>query len=486
MRLTASICGFVATFALVAACGKSARHREPAGGAASGGGSAAGTGPQSGTTSVTEADAGESGGGSAPLGGSAGNGGDGGVATGGLGGATAGRAGGEPASGGKTAGGAPNGGAANAGAAAGTPSIAVPDGCTPVVQHVGGAFCSSEMTCGDEHLILSCNPGTSTDANTPAPWKCLCTRGSDTTEFDFPTATGTQTCEVGADACLHPQQPTGDPTCTLSDTIDGQICTVVENCTRFFELDGVMVGTSTEDWSAACTTQSEGITGCNCTSGLTPDHLIQGADVSQGCDFLKPLCTGDEPTPAGDWSCEPAEQENYPPGYGCASESTCERPLLLNDGSTLKEAAEYSISCIPNNESKSDHQVLCGCNGTMSTLALGLDVSADDGTACQVMTGACTGLASLELSGSPTCTTSDAQASATGCQQTLDCSQAATTQGLDVTVLTTASVSCSADGDAWDCTCSDTGESSTLKASDATFACTQAMAQCPPVAPTVY
>ncbi len=481
----ASIFVATAVVALSAACGKSVRREvsNPTGGrrGTTAGAGASSAGQQNEAAGASEGGSGGENGDGAQAGATAQSRGTGGGTSSGSGGvAFAGRTGATNggatnASAGTTSGGAPSAGAANM-SAAGAPAIAVPDGCVPAEQHVDGLFCSSDVTCDGDHVIVSCNPST-TDAG--SPWSCSCTRGGATTRFDFAAATGTPTCVVASDACVHPELVTGaQDNCVLSAPGSANSCTALESCKQAYEVDGLAL-TMSSSWSGRCTAYGDR-TGCWCGDSISEDYLLQMDDLSAGCDFLKPLCLGNAPV-AGAWSCATDFDEAGTVGTGaCTTRTSCTRSLTLDDGTMLTEATDFDAECQGSADGTSAE---CDCNGDAipNQLTLLSDLPASDIGVCHLTAAACADAPPVVLTGSPSCTASKVQTGVNYCQKTLECSQAATAGSSAVTVLTTTVVACNQQPDgSWLCTCP-LGVTLTSQATDPSLVCTQAAAQCPQV-----
>ncbi len=460
MRLGTILC-WSALLALTAACGGAAKSKGlPSGAAASGGKdgaggvNAAGSDVTSGAAGEggTPEDAGASGGrGGAPFAGS------GGAGSAGVSGST---------------GGASSGGPSIAGApGAGAPSIAVPEGCVPLSQHTGGLFCSSEMTCDAERTTVACV------ANDAGVWSCSCIQGETRADFEFPDTTGTRTCEVAAAACLHPELFTDDEICTVTDEVNGQSCSVLDTCRRETEVGGVEVSRKSE-FTAECTGVHEALSGCTCPGSRAPAYWLPTNDLSAGCGFLSSLCRGDV-TPTGNWTCESLFEDSAPT-YGCHSGASCQRPVTLGSGLDLMLAEQYNLNCWD-----ADGVTRCSCDRASGFAKLSLlhGMAADDIASCQLATAACAEVEALELRGSPECTATTDTESSTGCVLRLDCAQAATTQGTEVTVLTRKGATCDLRSDGgWSCVCYGAEPEPVtveLDADDSASACTRATERCP-------
>jgi hypothetical protein len=352
----------------------------------------------------------------------------------------------------------------------------VPEGCVLTSPHSGGLFCSAEMTCDGERLTVSC------DATDAGPWWCSCNRGETRTDFELPDTTGTRTCEVAAEACLHPELFTGDETCTVTDEVigdpeTGQTCSIVDSCRLEQELDGSTVASKVE-FTAKCQTVSTELSSCTCPNSRSPAYWLATDDLSAGCHFLSPLCRGNL-TSTGDWTCE-SIFEDWGAGYGCHSSTKCTRPVTLEGGFDLSLAEQYNLVCW-----EFEGVTRCSCDATTgySQLTLLHGIPYDDIAGCQLTSGACTGVEAIELRGAPECTTLADTHNAATCALRLNCGQAATIDGTEVTVLTQRGASCDhlSDG-SWSCTCSGAAPEITIvnvEAEDSASACAQATEECP-------
>ena len=444
-------------------------------------------GKPKGSTAVPGSDGGSAGDGSTSHGGESGEPGDGsggtvsgtgssrGGSSGTVGSSMAGRAGGTGA--GTSAGGASSGASSVAGApTAGAGSITPPDGCALTTTHVSDTYCSADMACNDDRVIVSCA------VNPDGGWRCDCQNGDERNVFQFPDATGTRTCDVAGIACLHPELLTGDGPClgmTKSDTVS---CAVLESCVQDHHIDGVELTTQTQ-WSAQCGVVTTDLSKCACgdTGGST--KLIKTTDFTNGCEFLYPLCKS-EATPLGDWSCEPNFEESGA-GYGCHSGSKCERPVELADGSPLVEMEQYNLNC-----RTVDGRTRCACEGVSGyeKVTLLVPVSADDIDACRITTGVCAETEPFEPAGAEDCRRSNETATPTDCTLAIDCTQSGTTGSTQVTSLTHVNVGCiHRDNGTWFCSCNEGffGEQSTLslEADSSAEACEQSIADCPVTTP---
>ena len=454
VRVGAAFVFMGSVLALTTACGK-IRHpagKAPtlprAGAGGSGGMSAAGSGVVGGAGMMSTADSGE--GGLPPEG----SGGNGGVAAAGKAGASTG--------------GATSGAPATAGAAqAGGASIAVPAGCEPGAQHVGGAYCSTELSCDGTNRTVSC----AVDAT--GLWTCSCTEGSSSTSFDFQETTGTRTCELAAEACVHPQTPTGTESCETTHEIEGYLCTAHTVCRQ--QDPGSPIATRT-DTIATCQASSD-LAVCRCSAPEPPDYYITHIDIAEGCDYLGYLCK-DEPTPLDDWSCGSPTLYPGSMGYGCSGNSNCTRHIVLSDKTELTQAEYYYSRCRLDGD-----QTRCACSNAASIEqpTILVDLPEADVDTCQTALDACSGLEPIELEGSPDCVPTTQTIDPNTCTHALECTQAGKSGDLDVTVLTRASATCRhRSDDMWVCSCNGyITDEFMLDARSVSTVCDDALEQCP-------
>lgn len=369
---------------------------------------------------------------------------------------------------GTSTGGAASGAPATAGSSqAGGTSIAVPAGCEPGAQHSGGSYCSTELTCDGTRRTVSCA------ADATGVWTCSCTEGADSTSFDFSGTTGTRTCELAAEACVHPQMPTGEESCETTHEIEGYLCTAHTVCRQ--QAPGSPVATRT-DAIATCQASSE-LAVCRCNAPEPPDYYITDTDFAGGCDYLGYLCK-DGPTPRDDWSCGRATLYPGTMGYGCAGNATCTRPIVLSDQTELTQAEYYYSSC----RLDGDH-TRCACSDASSAEqpTILVDLPEEDIGTCQAALDACSGIAPIELAGSPECVPAMEMFAPNTCTHALECTQAGKSGDLDVTVLTRASATCEhRSDDRWLCSCNGSViDTFLLDSRSVSEACDDALAQCP-------
>jgi hypothetical protein len=465
LRVT-SVFVCAAALALTAACGEIRKPKGSGSGAmaAAGKSGAGGSTGVSGGAAMGSADSGE--GGMAPEGGG-GIAGRGGAPTAGFAGASL--AGGTGVSGAMSA---------MAGSAAGgATGVVVPDGCELVSEHGAGLYCSAELTCDGERVIVSCT------AEDSGAWSCSCVDGETSSLFEFPETAGTPTCSMTAKVCRHPELLTGEEKCTLDDKADGLTCVATDTCRREHELDGVKLTTKTE-WKASCDfIDGTSLIACSCSDQAKIDYWLSQTGSSTSCRFLDPLCRGAAPTPKTDWDCT-TDFEESGPGYGCHSGKTCLETVTLEDGTDLTLRQGYNLNC----RTIGGH-TRCACEDTWSEekLTLSLGISADDIGACQVTIDACAGLEKLELADTPECTTTTDETTAGSCERVLECTQQGVTARTQVTALTRVGASCARhENGSWFCNCkslSGLQEGVELEAADSASACDAAIDQCPRFAP---
>jgi hypothetical protein len=342
----------------------------------------------------------------------------------------------------------------------------VPVGCEPGVQHVGGAYCSTELSCDGADLTVSCA------ADDSGSWTCSCTGGDATLSFDLEDTTGTRTCELAAEACVHPQMPTGEESCETTHQIEGYLCTAHTVCRRHEAGSPIAIRTDT---SATCQASTE-LAVCRCHAPEAPDYYISGINFADGCDYLGSLCK-DDPTPTDAWSCAPTFYQGGM-GYGCSGSANCERHIVLSDETPLTQAQYYYVHCRVDGD-----QTRCACSDAASTERDTILVDLPDGDVetCQVALDTCSGSAPIELEGSPDCVPTTETFSPNTCTHALECSQAGKTGDRDATVLTRVSATCDHRSDGvWLCSCNGyIGDPFELDARSVSNACDDALTQCP-------
>lgn len=433
--------------------------------------------------------------------GDAGSGVTAGRPSGGEGGAAAGESGhpdgGDPWDGGDSSGGAPTppqGGAAGGGAGAspsggsagggtpagGTVGFALPDGCESDGFIVGEKHCSAPLVCDGERLSIACveqAPG--------RLWSCGCTRGDTSADYEIPDVRGAVSCEIAAAACADPSLLDGDESCDRTYGESAQSCSVRDDCTRWHEVNGWRLRTQTS-WAGACHACGEPSTAVCCRCNDAPpnpeyDYRLQDIELAQGCEVVSELCQGEPPSPSGEQSCE-ILRESVGPDIGCEVAVRCGQPVELADGSTLTLSDDSDAICIP-----IEGQTHCICrDGEFSTnVGLAFAMAAPERETCRLMHEVCRGSEPLELSGAFECLVSRQNVSLDSCSRELDCTQAASVRGLEVTARAVKSVYCNRFiDDEWHCRCNpSTPELVELTAADAESACTLAIEDCAPVPP---
>lgn len=432
-------------------------------------------------TPMGSASAGDSGigyAGSAAGGSHSGGTGSGGSGSGGS--PTDGGRGGEPIAG---QGGAATGGASGGAGAAG--SVAVPDGCTYTNHLEGGLFCSVEMECAEERVLISC------DVESDA-WRCGCLRGDERTgPFFFGDATGLRTCEVAATACLDTDLLDVAQKCTLTDSASPGACEATRSCSRAHEIDSVAFETRSE-WVASCDVcpGSEEAC-CYCADGDFPDYRVLASEIAESCLFLDELCRGSgELTPLGSKECSTWSQE-LTSGTYCSVGEGCTQPTELGDGTNVTMAANYYTSCGAAYGTNFEIVTLCRCTDDDGRDLL--DVLYQDPeialTHCTDTNRICAGLESLEPTGARECAEAEIETSEPEvyCQRQRRCLEPATIGGAQVNIVTGSDVYCSLQADgAWSCSCydrvgNDDYVTVEVEAADSASACAEAVQACPVV-----
>jgi hypothetical protein len=399
---------------------------------------------------------------------------EGGDPSGGRAGATmtGGASGGGSSNAGASNSGASNSGASNSGAA-GAASIRLPDGCEAGNQLVGGAYCSTEMTCDDHRWNVSCSVS-------GGRWLCSCSDAANRTDYEFPNATGVGTCEIAAKACADPSLLAGDETCVRTHDESTAACSIRDACEGSHTIDGVTLLTRAER-SASCIScqEPQPTSCCSCEDRLHHDYRLLNVDLAAGCDFLGELCKADGVDPVGVKTCDVAEG-TFP--EGCGIEAECGQPIALDDGTMLNLAESYQISCA--DRAPYFEGTRCTCRERSGGLLLALDPGmTPPGMAyCRATSAACAGFETIVPTGSRMCS-STVNAMPLGCTLEGACSQLATIGGVEVTVLMHVNVLCDLEaGSTWNCRCVRAGGTLEVEADDSESACDQAALECPTTA----
>jgi hypothetical protein len=375
-------------------------------------------------------------------------------------------------------GGTGNGGNSTAGAStAGAGGVRVPDGCEPGSQFVGGAYCSTAMTCDGHQLNISCSVNAGI-------WMCSCTNGPSRVDYDFPIATGVSTCEAAAKACANPDLLTGDENCTRTRTMGVSACAIHDTCETLHVIDGVTLRTRRAR-DATCNACSDPVGSCcHCTNPNVTDYRLRDANLGAGCDFLDELCKPDNVDLVGGKTCQPLWEQDYP-DYACMMAAECGQPILVGDGTRFTLTQQFTTTCYDRDEG-----FRCTCTNDEHEYALAVDfgmMPANIST-CRVATAACAGVEPIEPTGPRACTASTDIAVSDACTLYLDCVEPATLAGANVTVFTKVGAQCDRQPDgSYSCYCNQrTSGPYAIEAEDTRSACEQAVDEvCPVLAPAI-
>lgn len=446
--------------ALMVGCGKASKRGDRSGDTPSAGenatGGTAGSDGQGGTAGSTTA------------GGEGGESPEGGAPGGGLGGTPMAGSGGSSIS-----------GAAGASGMAGAAGVSLPDGCATVSQHVGGTYCSTEMTCDTRLLSVSC-------AETSSEfWTCSCIGPDGRVDYDFPDATGVTTCNVAAKVCADPDILTADEECMRTRTMGVLGCAVHDTCDRLDVIDGVTLR-SRRLWNSVCEScPNPGSTCCRCgDDNDTIDYRIRDANLSGGCDFLDALCTGENIDPVGAATCENLSENLYP-DQACGVTARCGQPVELADGTRLSLSQELNTFCYARTEG---YRCTCQDEGNVPVLSLDFGDTPVSLGPCRTTSSVCGKTEPLELIGSRRCTPNMDVVAEGGCIFYVDCVQDATAAGVAVTVFTTVGSQCENQGDGtFSCYCNNRRSGPyVIEAEDSATACPMAIEDvCPSLSPTL-
>ena len=191
------------------------------------------------------------------------------------------------------------------------------------------------------------------------------------------------------------------------------------------------------------------------------------------------LCKPDSYEPVGTKTCEITNEITYPDA--CSVVSACTQPIELGDGTRLSTYEAFDTGCGP----RYPDGMVCTCRNLVSATVLSLEPESTPTIGmCRGVNAACAGLATIEPSAEPTCS-STASAMSNGCTIDRECAQPATIGGLEVTVLTNVSAQCELQVDgSWLCHCTRGGGSREVEADDSEQACERAAVACPTTSPT--
>jgi len=351
-----------------------------------------------------------------------------------------------------------------------------PEGCESLSEHVGGLYCSTEVTCAGALLRVSCT------ADVAGAWSCTCTNGESVTSYDVPGVIGGPTCELVAKACANPALPAGEETCTVTQIEDAQSCSRAETCKHVVLVDGAAHVEQKSVATPTCKPCADAASWCcTCGDNAVPDYRIRASDLSNGCEFLGELCNADSPPHAGPVTCAPTF-DNSLGDYGCYSGARCDQALELADGSRVTLSRIYEAAC---QELDDRARCTCGDEDNGRRLALGFTLPVNGLKDCHTTIDACAGVEELVVQGARNCMATD-DVNFSNCRRVLDCAEPALVGGDDLTVQTFVDTTCDRQSDStWRCTCVNLvpfmeDPVLTLEAEDAKTACGQASEACPP------
>ena len=374
----------------------------------------------------------------------------------------------------------------------GAGSPATPDDCTLTTHLLGGLYCSMEMTCGSDTVLISCQEDGS-------DWRCGCVRGDVRPDYYyFPDLTGIRACEVSAVACMHPELLDAEEVCTLTDdATSSSSCTATDTCASAHQVEGVTLETRSK-WTASCENcGTHDHACCHCVEDGFPNYTLVASDISDGCLYLDELCRGSgEITPLGGDSCTTFTEQAMP-GEFCGVGMACEFPSELADGTELTLAGTLQTSCYPIPDTSLGDVTLCTCSD--GDYRFVLNVAYDPPglflANCIDTNRACAGLVSIEPSGAENCSDYTVENSDMDryCSRQRRCFQPGTLLGTEVTTVTGTDVSCSRrDDDSWSCYCQDQAwnqESVRIELDASTgseAACAEAIEVCPMVSKATF
>jgi hypothetical protein len=360
--------------------------------------------------------------------------------------------------------------------AAGSSSIRLPDDCASGSQHVGGTYCSVEMTCDTRRMNVSCSFAAGL-------WSCSCTDMVSRVDYEFPDASSITTCEAAAKACADPSILTGDETCTRTRTMGASACTIHDSCERSHDVDGVTLITRTaRDASCSFCSNPTGSC-CYCIDDRTITHRIREIALDQGCDFLDELCKPDNIDPIGVKTCDLVSEYTYPDG-SCMMGTRCDQPIQLGDGTRLALTGQFSTTCYAREDG-----LRCTCSNELSQNVRTIDfgLSPPNIAFCAAVTSVCADLEPVVPTGERECTATSDIVLSDGCTLYLECAEPATVAGAPVTVFTNVGAQCNIQTDgSYSCYCNHrTSGPHEIVAPDTESACVEAVEVCPKLSPSI-
>jgi hypothetical protein len=341
-----------------------------------------------------------------------------------------------------------------------------PDGCLLQSASSGAGYCESYYACGNgmNYLQVVCKD------NGTGNGDCYCGGSSVTQQFQVSGTPTFATCDTAAQLCLGGGPEPSEEECTPAFTSSASTsCQLQERCTRSIEgSDATIARTRSVNCSGA-----DPVT---CYCDYSGNQFRLDADSSDGaCEKVIEHCDDPRVPPEGPVTCEPRSQQS---GMGfCSVYEECLSETDIGDGISAVSIEGRNATC----QTAASGGSLCTCQGSSVAFQFEIDTPADSLAACLSATDICGGGGELKLDGETECLPSNQSATMTECYAQLDCAKSGTIGDQEVRVHGYLSLSCSAQGDAYTCTCSSNQGSESLQVDGDTAwsACSAAVTQCP-------
>lgn len=352
--------------------------------------------------------------------------------------------------------------------AGGGPGPVPPDGCSLQSASSGVGYCDSFYSCngGTDYLQVTCKD------NGLGSGDCYCNNNTGVQQYQVTGAPSFATCDATAQLCLGGgPDPSVEEECTPTFTSNGATsCQLQERCTRELEDSDATIARTR---SVSCS----GADPVACYCDYTGNQFRLDADSSEGaCETIIEHCDDPRVPPgAGPVTCEPRSQQS---GMGyCSVYEECLSETDLGDGISAVSIEGRNATC----QTSTTGGSICYCQGSSVSVQFEIDEPANGLAACMSASEICGSGGQLMLDGETSCVPSNQNADPTNCYASLDCTKQGSIGEQQVRVHGFISLSCSAQGDAYNCTCSSNLESQSLQveADTAWAACTSAVTECP-------
>lgn len=453
--------------------GRPATGGELFGGGSVGGGSVGGA-PAGGVAGGGVSGGGVSVGGSTPFGGTAGS-----IAVGGTAGTTPlGGTGGRPI----YIGGAPIGGWVVGGTGAVAGEGPEPVGCEEQYEYgsLTEGYCEVDLVCDNDYVYTYCwEEGT-------GRWVCDCS----TNYFyqSYETTVGSDVpCSAVAEICIDAESPafTAPEVCSPSyETAGSNYCEVQQECSRTAEMgDGISAIERRSEYTY-CYDYGEGFLRCDCSvGGAYASYALDGTPSNDQCWRVLDMCGTPPSEGEGTITCDPAY--DYSGSDYCQVEQNCTARIPVSDGVDLIYSSYENAYC----QDTTDGSVNCSCSAVEGSMRFDIQGPTEDSEVCWTSLEVCRDLASLELSGSPTCARSYQSAYSGGCDAQITCSQPGTVGDLALVIYGDMYTYCSSGADGlFTCQCSSGQEtvSFEVEGADEWEVCSIAVGRCPDLVEVQY